>query len=90
MVPIARPALVTAGILTLVAQWNALLWPMIATVRPEMRTLMVGLQSFNLESSAQPNLLMAAATFSMVPLVVLFLFLQRHFIQSVARSGIGG
>ena len=55
-----------------------------------MRTLMVGLQSFNLESSAEPNLLMASATFSMAPVVVAFFLMQRYFIQSAARAGMQG
>lgn len=90
LVPLSRPALATAGIFTFLGQWNALLWPLIATTRPEMRTLMVGLQGFNEEISSEPNLLMAASTFSMLPILALFFLLQRFFVQSVARTGIKG
>ena len=90
MIPHAGPALAAIGLLTFLGQWNALLWPLIVTTRPGMRTLMVGLQSFNEEASAEPNLLMAAATFSMLPIVVAFFLLQRFFIQSTTRTGIKG
>ncbi|MBI3735526.1 carbohydrate ABC transporter permease [Candidatus Sumerlaeota bacterium] len=90
LVPLSRPVLITIAIVTFTTEWNSLLWPLIATTRPEMRTLMVGLQSFNQEAVSEPNLLAAAAAFSMLPLILAFLFLQRFFIQSVARSGIKG
>lgn len=90
VLPMARPVLTTAAVVTFLAQWNSLMWPLIATTRPEMRTLMVGLQSFGQEGAAEPNLLMAAATFSMLPILVAFFFAQRFFIQSVARTGLKG
>lgn len=88
LVPQAVPIVVTASILTFLGQWNALLWPLIATTSPEMRTLMVGLQSFNQEAGAQTNVLMAAAVMTMLPIVLLFFAMQRFFIQSVARTGL--
>ncbi len=90
LVPLARSPLATIAILTFLAQWNALLWPLIATTRPEMRTVMVGLQEFNQEAVNEPNLLMAAAVIVMIPVILAFVFLQRFFIQSVARAGIKG
>lgn len=90
LVPLSRPVFITVGIFTFLAQWNALMWPLIVTTRPRMRTLMVGLQSFNQEAVGEPSHLMAAATFSMLPLLVAFFFLQRYFIQSVTRTGIKG
>ena len=90
MVPLSRPILIAVAIFTFLGQWNALMWPLIATSRPHMRTLMVGLQGFNEEAAAEPNLLMAAATLSMLPIIVAFFFLQRFFIQSVTRTGLKG
>jgi multiple sugar transport system permease protein len=53
-----------------------------------MRTLMVGLQVFTNEAGGDINLLMAASTFCVVPVVIGFFFLQRFFIEGIARSGI--
>lgn len=88
VVPLSRPVLITAGIFIFLGQWNSLLWPLIVTTSPEMRTLMVGLQTFNEEMRQQYHLLMAASTIAIMPVVVLFFFLQRFFIQGIARAGI--
>lgn len=88
LAPQAGPALATIALLTFLAQWNSLMWPLIVTTRPEMRTLMVGLDAFSQEAGSQTGQLMAAATFTMLPILVAFFALQRLFIQSVARTGL--
>lgn len=90
LAPQAGPALGTIALLTFLGQWNALMWPLIATTRPEMRTLMVGLEAFSQEAGSETGQLMAAATFSMLPILIAFFALQRLFIQSVARTGLKG
>ena len=88
MVPLSKPVLITCGIFGFIMTWNSLLWPLVVTSRPEMRTLMVGLQVFNDESSSEFQLLMAASTFCILPVVILFFLLQRFFIEGIARSGL--
>jgi len=85
--PLSRPAFITVGLLTFLGSWNALTWPLIVTNTPEMRPIMVGLLSFQNEWGTQPRLLMAAATFSVLPILVLFFVLQRYFVQGIARAG---
>lgn len=87
-VPLSVPVLITTGIFSFIATWNSLLWPLVVTSRPEMRTLMVGLQVFTTEAGGDINLLMAASTFCVLPIVAGFFFLQRFFIEGIARSGI--
>ena len=70
--------------------WNAFLWVLIVTKSPEMRTLAVGLQTFRSESGEIYNLLMAASTFSMIPIVIIFIVLQRYFVEGIAKSGLKG
>ena len=57
---------------------------------PEMRTLAVGLQNFRTDAGEIYNLLMAASTFSMIPVVILFLFLQQYFVEGISRTGLKG
>lgn len=88
LVPLSRPVLITSGLFSLIGQWNSLLWPLIMTTSPQMRTIMVGLQVFNNDSSSDFHLLMAASTFCIMPLVIIFFFVQRFFIEGIARSGL--
>lgn len=87
VVPLSKPALITVALLTFLGSWNALTWPLIVTNTPEMRPITVGLLSFSGEWGTQPRFLMAAATFSVLPVLVVFFILQRYFIQGIARAG---
>ncbi|MCB2156108.1 carbohydrate ABC transporter permease [bacterium] len=86
--PLSKPVFITAGIFIFLGSWNSLLWPLIVTSTPEMRTLMVGLQAFNEESGSEFQLLMAASTMAILPIVIMFFLLQRFFIQGIARTGL--
>ena len=88
IIPLSKPVMITAGIFAFLGNWNSLFWPLIVTTRPEMRTLMVGLQAFNQDAGSEFHLLMAASTFAVLPIVILFFMLQRFFIQGIARTGL--
>ncbi|MCX7718572.1 MAG: carbohydrate ABC transporter permease [Candidatus Sumerlaeaceae bacterium] len=88
MVPLSKPVLITSGLFSFIGTWNSLLWPLIVTSSPEMRTLMVGLQVFTSTAGSEFQLLMAASTFCILPVVIIFFFLQRFFIEGIARSGL--
>ncbi|HZQ99894.1 MAG TPA: carbohydrate ABC transporter permease [Chloroflexota bacterium] len=88
--PLARPALITAGLFGFLGSWNALLWPLVVTSSPEVRPIQVGLATFSTEQGTQYHLLMAAATLVMLPVVVLYLVAQRQFTEGVASSGLKG
>lgn len=90
IIPLSKPVMITCGIFTFLTSWNSLLWPLIVTNRPEMRTLMVGLQNFVQEAGSDYHLLMAASTMAVLPIVVLFFLLQRFFIAGIARTGLKG
>jgi multiple sugar transport system permease protein len=79
---------ITAGIFNFLNNWNSLLWPLIVTSRPEMRTLMVGLQTFTEDAGTDFHLLMAASTMAILPIVIMFFLMQRFFIEGIARSGL--
>lgn len=87
MLPLAGPVTATVTVLTFLATWNAFLLPLVFTFsRPELRTLSVGMQAFISESSVDWPGMAAAATISLVPIVLLFLFLQRYFFDGIAGA----
>ncbi len=86
--PLAVPGLVTYGIFAFLGSWNSLLWPLIITNKPEMRTLQVGLQAFIGETGVNYGQLMAASVMVVLPIVIGFLVVQKQFIAGVARSGL--
>ncbi len=85
--PLARPALLTIGIVAFLGSWNALLWPLVVTDTPEMRPIQVGLASFISEAGTEYNLMMAAASVSIAPIILMFLLAQRYFVEGLARTG---
>ncbi|MBT3169084.1 MAG: carbohydrate ABC transporter permease [Candidatus Cloacimonetes bacterium] len=90
VLPLSKSVIVTSAIFGFIGSWNSFMWPLVMTDSPEIRVLQVGLSYFSQESSAQTSLLMAASTFSILPLVLLFLILQKQIIASFASSGLKG
>ena len=90
ILPLSRPALITSGLFTFLASWNSLMWPLLVTNRPEMRPIQVGIASFIGDAGTQIQLLLAAVTISVIPVIILYLFLQRWFIEGIATVGIRG
>lgn len=90
MVPLAKPAIITIVLLKAIGSWNAFLWPLIVTQSKEMRTLPVGLTSFSTEAGTIYELLMAASTMIILPMIILYIILQKYIIEGVAKAGIKG
>jgi len=90
VVPLSSPALLTVALYTFVQSWKSFLWPLIMTSRADIRPLQVGLSTFALEAGTYFHLLMAASAFTIAPVLVLFILVQRHFLESIARSGLKG
>ncbi|HEV8535059.1 MAG TPA: carbohydrate ABC transporter permease [Candidatus Limnocylindria bacterium] len=88
--PLVRPALITVALLSFLSSWNAFLWPLIVTARPEIRPIQVMLVQFTSEGGSRYHLLMAGAAFVILPTLVVYLIAQRYFIDGVARTGIRG
>ncbi|HNQ43159.1 MAG TPA: carbohydrate ABC transporter permease [Candidatus Cloacimonadota bacterium] len=88
IIPLSKPVIATASIFSLIGSWNSFMWPLVMTNRPELRVLQVGLSYFNQEASTQTTLLMAASTFSIVPILILFFFAQKQIIASYAKAGL--
>ncbi|MBW6515345.1 MAG: carbohydrate ABC transporter permease [Candidatus Cloacimonetes bacterium] len=88
VLPISKPILVTSSIFAFITSWNSFMWPLVMINSEELRVLQVGLSYFSQESSTLTTLLMAASTFSIMPLVILFLIAQRQIIGSYATAGL--
>ena len=86
--PLAGPALATLAVITFLAFWNDYLWPVI--ICQDSCTLPAGLRLLQRQYTGDPGLVMAGATVAAVPVLILYLILQRYIVQSVASSGIKG
>jgi multiple sugar transport system permease protein len=90
IMPLAKPALATVAIFTLLFSWNDFIGPLLYLSSPEKFTVALGLATFRSIMRTRWDLLMAAATAMILPIVLLFFFAQRYFIQGIAMSGIKG
>lgn len=92
--PLNGPALATLGVFAFLGTWTDLLWPLLIVRDERLRTLELGLAYFNsaVPQFVQPNwpLLMAAAVVVMLPIIVVYLFTQRYFVEGIAISGVKG
>lgn len=86
--PQVWPAMSALGIFTFLSNWNAFLWPLIVIESPTLRTLPVGLSFFSSgEAESQWHLIMTGATISVIPLIIVFIFLQKHIIKGITLTG---
>ena len=90
MLPMARPMLAALAVLTSLYSWNDLLWPLIVTPAGDNRPLTVGLASMQGQFGTNYPALMAGALICTLPLVIVFIVLQRQFFAGIASSGLKG
>lgn len=90
MLPLSLPAISTLVIFTFVTTWNDFLGPLIYLNSTDLKTIQLGLRMFITQYSSDYNLIMAASVVSLIPVLVVFLALQKYFVQGVASSGLKG
>jgi multiple sugar transport system permease protein len=90
VLPMIKPALAVQAIFTFVGTWNDYMGPMIYLTRDENKTIQVGLRRFIQEYTSDYHLIMAASLVSLLPVSVVFLCLQKYFIEGIATSGLKG
>ncbi len=92
--PLNGPALATLAVFAFMGTWTDLLWPLLISRSPEMRTLELGLAYFNSSTSAfrQTNwpLVMSASVVVMLPVLIVYIFAQRYFVEGISLSGVKG
>ena len=91
VLPLSRPVFVTVGLISLVNKWNDFLWPLIVTNRMNMRVLPVGLSYlYDQEGNSQWGIIMAATIFVVLPIVIIFIWAQRHIIAGLTAGATKG
>ncbi|HCM12871.1 MAG TPA: sugar ABC transporter ATP-binding protein [Lachnospiraceae bacterium] len=88
MLPLSKPAIATLCISSFVFIWNDFMGPLIYFSSDSLKTLQIGLRFFITENSADYNYIMAASVVSLIPVIILFVFLQKYFVQGIATSGL--
>jgi multiple sugar transport system permease protein len=89
VLPLCRPALATLGILTFLASWNNFLWPLVAATEEETYTLPVALALYAIgQNRTEYDILLAGAVVVVLPVLIVFVLLQRHFVRGIATTGL--
>ncbi len=91
VIPLAKPALAVVALFAFMAAWNDFLGPLLYLQNPDQYTLSLGLQAFQSQhGGTEQNLLMAATVLTIAPVVLLFLLVQKTFIEGIATTGMKG
>lgn len=88
--PLSKPALAVVMLFTFIGAWNDFLGPLIYLQSPDMYTLALGLQVFLTQHGGDWSLLMAASTMVVLPIIIVFFFTQKQFIQGIVLTGLKG
>lgn len=90
ILPSVKPAMATLLIIKFMWSWNEFFWPMVVISSPQMKVVTMGLMSFTNMYFIEYNLLTAAAVISILPILLIFITLQRWVVQAVVMSGLKG
>ena len=90
MLPLSKPSLATLTIFTFVNTWNDFLGPYMYLTTDTKKTLQLGLRMFLGQYSSEYGLIMAASVVALIPVLIVFLALQKYFVQGIASSGLKG
>ncbi|MET8687138.1 carbohydrate ABC transporter permease [Streptomyces sp. NPDC004732] len=87
MLPLIRPALAALAVITAMWSWNDLLWPLVVNTDPQEMPISAGLTSLKGQYETNYPVMMAGSLIASLPMLLVYVFLQRYFVQSVALSG---
>jgi len=90
IVPMSHPVLTSVGVFTFMSTWNDFLGPLLYLDKHTIRTVSLGLQVFIGQYKTQINLMMAAASLAVIPMIIIFFLAQRYFIEGITFSGLKG
>lgn len=90
VIPNSKPVLATATVLTVTTHWSDFMWPLIAITSKDHRTVQLAIQGFFTEPPVRYGPIMAALVFTTIPIIILFLLLQKYYVEGITSSGIKG
>ncbi len=90
IMPLSGPVLATLAIFNFQTTWNDFLWPLVITNTDSMRTIPVGLSSFQGQYSTEWHLLMAGSVVALLPVLIIYILAQKWFVEGITLSGMGG
>lgn len=90
ILPLSKPALATLTTFTFMGFWGSYMWPLVITVTEPLRTLPIGLKYFVGQHATNYTQLMAGSMLAVIPVLLLFIFNQRYFVEGIKLSGLGG
>ncbi len=90
VLPLSKAPIMVIIVLSFIGSWNSLAWPMLVTNSPEWRPIALGLAQFVEEAGQRLNLMMAGATITIIPILLIYFITQKQFTESIARSGLKG
>lgn len=90
VLPLARPALATLAVITFLASWNDFLWPFLILQSTNLQTLPLGLRTLQGAYTSEYGLMMAGAVIVAIPVLIIYIALQRFIVESVASTGLKG
>ena len=90
ILPLSKPALATLTTFTFMGFWGSYMWPLVVTITEEMRTLPIGLKFFVGQHATNYTQLMAGSVIALIPVLLLFIFNQRYFVEGIKLSGMKG
>ena len=90
ILPLSKSALSVLGLFTFIGFWNNFLWPLIVVNTSDMATIPLGLQMFQGQHGTEWSYMMAGATISVLPGIILVIFLQRYLVEGISLTGLGG
>lgn len=88
VLPLLRPILVTLGVFTFMATWNDFMWPLVALIDGDLRTLPVALAILSGEHVQDTELMMAGSVVTLLPVLLLFVFVQRYYLTGIVAGSI--
>jgi multiple sugar transport system permease protein len=88
ILPLLRPILVTLGVFTFMATWNDFMWPLIALIDGDLRTLPVALANLSGEHVQDTELMMAGSVVTLLPVLVLFILVQRYYVAGIVAGSV--
>ena len=90
VMPISKTVYATVFILDFVAHWNDFMWPFLVMTGEDKRTIQLAVQSFFSTSPVHYSAIMAALVVSAIPMIIMFIFMQKYYVEGIASSGIKG